>query len=142
MLIGQPLFRFSFRTWYVYRATILRLFGANIGKRTFIRPSARIEVPWNLTVGDDAAIGDYAIIYSLAPIYIGARATISQYAHLCAGTHDYSDPDLKLIRKPITIGHECWIATDAFVGPGVSVGEYSVIGARSSVYKNLSLIHI
>ncbi|MEM9253175.1 MAG: glycosyltransferase [Planctomycetota bacterium] len=136
MTIGRPAFHITFHNWYPLRAAILRLFGAKIGKRTAIRPSARIEVPWMLEVDDDASIGDFAIVYCLGPTYIGKRAIISQYAHLCAGTHDYTDHTFKLIRSPITIGADVWIGTDTFIGPGVTVGEMTVVGARSSLYKD------
>ena len=136
MTLGRPLFRVSFHNWYRFRASLLRLFGARVGRHTAIRPTARIEVPWMLTVDDDASIGDYAIVYCLGPTYIGKRAIISQYAHLCAGTHDYTDHTFKLIRSPITIGNDVWIGTDAFIGPGVTIGELTVVGARSSLYKD------
>ncbi|MCG8400016.1 MAG: WcaF family extracellular polysaccharide biosynthesis acetyltransferase [Firmicutes bacterium] len=137
MLIGQQLMRFSFHNWYAYRRLLLRLFGAKIGKNVVIRPSVHIEIPWMLEAKEGASIGDNAIIYCLGKITIGERAIISQYAHLCAGTHDYTDHTFKLIRTPIIIGDDCWVGTDAFIGPGVEVGTLSVVGARSSVYKNI-----
>lgn len=137
MLIGRPMFRFSFHNWYAYRAWLLRRFGARVGRGTAIRPSVSIEIPWMLQVGDQAVIGDHAILYCLGPVQIGSRTIISQYAHLCAGTHDYSDRTFRLIRSPITIGSDVWIGADAFVGPKVSIGRLSVIGARSSVYKDM-----
>lgn len=137
MTLGSKLFRLSFHNWYAYRRLILRLFGATVGQNVVIRPSAHIEIPWTLHIEDNASIGDHAIIYSLGKIHIGKRAIISQYAHLCAGTHDYTDHTFKLIRTPITIGDDCWVGTDAFIGPGVAVGTLTVVGARSSVYKNV-----
>lgn len=137
MLIGRPIFRVSFHNWYRFRAQLLRLFGARIGRGVAIRPTVNIEVPWMIAIDDDATIGDHAILYSLGKITIGKRAIISQYAHLCAGTHDYTDHTFKLIRSPISIGHDVWIGTDAFIGPGVEVGSLSVVGARSGAYKSL-----
>ncbi len=137
MLIGKPIFRASFHNWYQFRASLLRLFGARIGKGVAIRPTANIEVPWMLDVRNDATVGDHAILYSLGLITIGERAIISQYAHICAGTHDYADHTFKLIRTPVTIGDDVWIGADAFIGPGVTVGDLSVVGARSSTYKDL-----
>jgi acetyltransferase-like isoleucine patch superfamily enzyme len=137
MLIGKPIFRISFHNWYGFRARLLRLFGARIGNGVAIRPSVNIEVPWMVEIQDDATIGDYAIIYSLGRVAIGKRSIVSQYAHLCAGTHDYTDHAFRLIRAPISVGSDVWIGTDAFIGPGVAIGELSVVGARSSVYKDL-----
>jgi acetyltransferase-like isoleucine patch superfamily enzyme/glycosyltransferase involved in cell wall biosynthesis len=134
MVVGRPLFRTSFHNWYGFRARLLRVFGAEVGKRTAIRPSVRIEIPWMLRVEDEASVGDYAILYCLGPTRIGARSIISQYAHLCAGTHDYTQQAFPLIRSPITVGTDVWIGADAFIGPGVTVGDRAVIGARASLY--------
>jgi putative colanic acid biosynthesis acetyltransferase WcaF len=38
---------------------------------------------------------------------------------------------------PISIGSRCWIAADVFVGPGVTIADGTVVGARSSVFKDL-----
>lgn len=137
MLIGRPIFRMSFHNWYAFRAALLRLFGAKVGDGVAVRPTVHVEVPWMLDIDDDATIGDYAILYSLGRIRIGKRAIISQYAHLCAGTHDYTDHTFKLLRAPITLGDDVWIGADAFIGPGVTVGALTVVGARSSAYKDL-----
>jgi len=137
MLVGKPIFRLSFHNWYWFRACLLRFFGATVGRDVAIRPTVNIEVPWMVEIKDGATIGDHAILYSLGKITVGERAIISQYGHLCAGTHDYTDHTFKLIRPPVTIGDDCWIGADAFIGPGVTVGNLSVVGARSSVYKDV-----
>jgi acetyltransferase-like isoleucine patch superfamily enzyme len=144
MLFGRTIFRATFHNWYGIRRQILRIFGAHIGSNVAIRPTVHVEVPWMIHIDDGATIGDYAIIYSLGPIRIGARSIISQYAHLCAGTHDYADHTFRLIRSPITIGEDVWIGADSFVGPGVEIGNLAVLGARSSAYKNLEAgrIHV
>ncbi len=136
-MVHATVFRLSFHTMYGFRAAVLRAFGARLGGNVRIRRTVRIEIPWNLTIGDDVSIGDEAILYALGPITIGNRSFVSQYAHLCAGTHDYTSPDYPLLRPPIVIGEDCWIAADAFIGPGVTVGDRTVVGARSSVFKDL-----
>jgi putative colanic acid biosynthesis acetyltransferase WcaF len=137
MLFGRAMFRCTFHNWYGVRRGILRAFGAKIASGAKIRPTVKIEIPWNLDIGENCLIGDYAILYALGTITIGDRSVISQYAHLCAGTHDYSSRVFQLLRPPIVIGKDCWIATDAYVAPGVTVGDRSVLGARSSAYKNM-----
>ena len=92
---------------------------------------------WPVDLADDATVGDHAILYSLGIIKVGKRSIISQYAHLCAGTHDYADHTFRLLRTPVLIGDDVWIGADAFIGPGVTVGSLSVVGARSSTYKDL-----
>jgi len=137
MLTGQQIFRLSFHNWYGFRSALLRLFGARIGKDVRLRPTVHIEIPWNVRLSSGVTVGDHAILYSLGPISVGARTIISQYAHLCAGSHDYTDRHFPLLRPPVTIGEDAWIGADAFVGPGVEVGRLSVLGARSSAYRSL-----
>ncbi len=102
-----------------------------------VYPSARVYLPWNLSVGDQASIGEWALVYNLGPVTIGARATVSHRAHLCAGTHDYRDRSLPLLRLPIEIGPQAWVCADAFVGPGCKVGEGTIVGAGSVVVKDV-----
>jgi putative colanic acid biosynthesis acetyltransferase WcaF len=136
--IVYPLFRLSPRPlFWGWRRGLLRCFGAKIGNNVHIHPSVKIEIPWNLEIGQDAAVGDHATLYSLGPIRIGARATISQGAHLCAGTHDISDPTRPLRKPPITIGDDAWICADAFIGPKVAVGAGAIVGARTVAMKDV-----
>ena len=136
-LVGQPLMRITFHNWYRLRRRLLTLFGATIHPTARVRPSARISYPWRLTIGAHSAVGDHAILFCLGPITIGDRCTISQYAHLCAGTHDYTTRAMTLITKPIVIEDDAWIAADVFVGPGVRIGRDSLVGARSTVFHSL-----
>ncbi|WP_249275996.1 acetyltransferase [Rhodobacter sp. JA431] len=117
---------------------ILRLFGAKIAEGVHIYPTVRITMPWNIEIGETAAIGDRAILYALGAIYIGPRATVSQGAHLCAGSHDISKPDRPLIRPPIKIEQDAWIAADAFVGPGVTIGAGAIVGARAVAMRDVA----
>ena len=136
-VVAQTIFRFSFHNWYPLRAALLKSFGGRVGKNVRLRRSVKIEIPWNVALGDDVIVGDSAILYALGPITIGPRALISQYAHLCAGSHDYTVPEYPLLRPPITIGADVWIAADAFIGPGVTIGDRAIVGARSSVFKDV-----
>jgi putative colanic acid biosynthesis acetyltransferase WcaF len=136
MLFGQPLMRLTFHNWYGARRGLLRLFGARIAPSARVRPSVRVEQPWNLTIGEDTMVGDHVILYCLGKVVVGARCSISQYAHLCAGTHDYTRPDMPLLTLPVTLEDEVWVAADAFIGPGVTLHEGVVIGARSSVHRD------
>ena len=136
-LFGQLLFRFSPQPCFGWRRFMLRAFGANVGKQVHVYPTTRIFFPWNLAVGDWSAIGEDALIYNLGRVTLGSRVTISHRAHLCAGTHDYTQPNLPLLKPPISIGDEAWVCADAFVGPGVTVGEGAVVGARAVAMKDV-----
>ena len=129
--VGAVLFRWTPRLLYGARNALLRLFGAEVGRNVRIHPSATIYFPWNLSIGDWSSVGEEALIYNLGPIEIGEQVTISQRAHLCAGTHDANDPAMPLQKPPITVGDQAWVCADAFVGPGVTVGAGAVVGARA-----------
>lgn len=116
-----------------WHRTVLRAFGARVGNGVIIRPSARFECPWNVTLDDFAVVGAEVRLYALGPIHIGRHTVLSQRAHLCAGTHDYTDPCMPLIRAPIAIGNGAWICAEAFVGPHSIVGNRTVVGARAVV---------
>jgi len=133
----HPLFRFSPRVFWGWRIWMLRAFGAKIGRHVHIYPSVRIVIPWNLNIGDQTAVGDRAILYALGLITLGDRVTISQGVHICAGSHDYSRADRPLLKPPVTVGDDTWIAADAFIGPGVTVGRGTIVGARSVVMKDI-----
>jgi len=130
-------FRLSPRPLWGWRRFLLRMFGAQIGARVHVYPTVRIAMPWNLDLREQSAIGDGAILYALGLIHVGAAATISQGAHLCAGTHDYNDPTMPLVKSPVTIGAGAWICADAFVGPGVTIGDYAIVGARGVAVKDV-----
>src|SRR6266550_1783749 len=68
----------------------------------------------------------------------GAKIGRSLRAHICAGTHDHTKPDFPLLRPPITIGPEAWVCADAFVGPGVTIGEGAILGARAVAMKDVN----
>ncbi|WP_251942108.1 WcaF family extracellular polysaccharide biosynthesis acetyltransferase [Salinibacter ruber] len=134
---GSVLFRWTPRLLYGVRNALLRLFGAEIGKNVRIHPSATIYFPWKFSIGDWSSVGEDAMIYNLGPIAIGEKVTVSQRAHLCAGTHDATDPAMPLQKPPISVGDQAWICADAFVGPGVTVEEGAVVGARAVVVKDV-----
>jgi putative colanic acid biosynthesis acetyltransferase WcaF len=136
-LVQGTLYRFSFHTWNGWRAALLRLFGATVGRRCTLRRTSRVYYPWLLELGDNCALGDRSEVYNLARITLGKRVTVSQEAYLCAGTHDYTDPHMPLVALPIHIGSEAWVCARAFLGPGVTIGEGAIVAACGVVTKDV-----
>jgi putative colanic acid biosynthesis acetyltransferase WcaF len=83
-------------------------------------------------MGPESCLADDVDCYCVAPIRLGAHATVSQYSYLCSASHDYR-ADMGLVIAPIVIEAEAWVAADVFVGPGVTIGMGAVVGARSTV---------
>ena len=133
---GNVAFRMTPKPFWGTRNLILRAFGARLGKGVRVDRRAEIYFPWKLSIGDHSAVGFGALIYNLGPVTIGQGVTISHRAHLCAGTHDYRDASLPLIKSSITVGDEAWVCADALIGPDVKVAEGSVIGAGAVLMRS------
>lgn len=136
-IVQATLFACSPQFMYGWRRWLLRLFGAQVGGGVLVRSSVKTTYPWKVTIGDYAWIGDDVVLYSLGEIEIGNNAVVSQRSYLCAASHDYKQTDFPIYAKKVCVGAQTWLATDVFVAPGVSIGEGTVVGARSSVFHNL-----
>ncbi len=136
-LVQAIAFPLSLHNFIFFRCWLLRLFGAKVGKKVVIRPTARFTYPWKVEIGDYSWIGDDVVFYSIDRIHIGSHCVISQKSYLCTASHDIHDRAFRLITAPVKIGNGAWVATDCFVAPGVTIGENTVIGARSSVFRDI-----
>lgn len=137
-IINLTLFRLLPGTHLRYvRNSLLRLFGAKIPMRSLVYSSCRIWGPWNLEVGRNSCIGPNTQLYNRAKIIIGDNAVVSQGSYLCTASHDITDPRHSVVMRDIVIGDRAWVAADAFVGMGVTIGEGAVVGARAAVFKDV-----
>jgi putative colanic acid biosynthesis acetyltransferase WcaF len=145
--------RFVFVLWYLLKCvfflsplpwpsglktSLLRLFGAEVGRGVYWKPRVNIHIPWKLRVGDYTWIGEEVGIINFAPVTIGAHCCLSQRAFICSGNHDYRSPDMGYRHAPIVIGDGVWVGAGAFVGPGVTVGTDAVITAMSLANRSLA----
>lgn len=135
---GRWLVHLSPHPCHAWRRAVLRLFGAKVGRQARIAASAHIFMPWNVEIGEWAAIGPNVFVYSLGKVRIGRRATVSYRSHICAGTHDFSDPAIPLLKPPVTVGDDAWIGTEAFIGPDVTIGARAMVAARAVVVKDVA----
>lgn len=121
---------------HAWRSLLLRAFGASIGRHCHVYPDVRIWAPWTLDLQDYACLGRGVICYSMDTISLGKRVVVSQGAHLCTGSHDYESGTFQLFTRPIRIEDDAWICAEAFLAPGVTIGQGAVIGARSVVTRS------
>ena len=128
--------RFTPPPLHAWRRFVLRAFGAQVGKGARVHGSVRIWLPANLVLGDHCLIGPGVRLYDQGQIVIGTQTVISQGAHVCASSHDITDPNFQLVLRPIQIGADVWVAAEAFVGPGVTVGDRAVLGARAALFED------
>lgn len=141
VIVQTTVFRFSPIYFQGWRRTLLRLFGANIAPHDSfparVWPDVDIYYPWLLSLGPGSIIGPGCRIYNLAQVDLAPGANLSRHVHVCAGSHDFSRWEMPLITAPIGFEANVWVATDCFIGPGVTIGTQSVVGARSVVMKSL-----
>ncbi len=89
-------------------------------------------------MGDYSSLGYDVDCYCVAPVTVGAHATVSQYSFLCTASHDIRDRHMRLTSAPIEIGEAAWICAGVFVAPGVNVGPGAVAGARAVVVRDVA----
>jgi putative colanic acid biosynthesis acetyltransferase WcaF len=120
-----------------WRLLWLRMFGAQIEGLPFVHQRARVQIPWNLTLGDRSCLGDGANAYSLGTIELQAGAVVAQESYLCTGTHDFDEPTLPLITRGIVVERGAFIGARAMVLPGVTIGEHAIVGACAVVTRDV-----
>lgn len=137
-LVQSTLFRFSPQRAFAWRRFLLRLFGAKLESSSYIYPTTVIWDPAGVQIGQHTAIGPGVEVYSVDRIEIGSHCTVSMQAFLCTGSHDITDPQMALTHAPIVIENGTWICARAFIGPGVRLGEGSVVAACAVVSKDVA----
>jgi putative colanic acid biosynthesis acetyltransferase WcaF len=133
-IFAKPIPRRVFNPWKLF---LLRCFGAKIHSTSIVYSSAKIYAPWMLEMAPYACIAEEVDCYNVDKVFIGEQSTVSQKSYLCTASHDIYDFKNSLITKPIIIMDQSWIAADAFIGPGVTIGTGAVIGARSAIFKDV-----
>ncbi|MBM3920782.1 MAG: colanic acid biosynthesis acetyltransferase WcaF [Sphingomonadales bacterium] len=132
----------SFLPGNAWRRSILRLFGAQIGKGVVIKPRVNVKYPWNLSIGEHSWLGDSVWIDNLGAVSIGSNCCISQGALLLCGNHNYSKPTFDLMVGNITLENGVWIGAKAMVCPGVICHSHAVLSAGSIATSELEAYKI
>jgi putative colanic acid biosynthesis acetyltransferase WcaF len=119
------------------KCSILRAFGAKIGRNVTIKPNVRIKYPWRLVVGDHTWIGQESWIDNLGDVRLGNHVCLSQRAYLCCGGHDHRRRGFDLVVGDIALEDGSWVGAGATVLGGVTVGANAIAAAGSVVTKDV-----
>lgn len=130
----KPFVTRLFNPWRIF---LLRTFGASIGTNCSVASSVKIWAPWNLEMEDNSLLAHDVICYNVGKIALRTQTVVSQYVYLCSASHDIDSPRHELLTLPIEIQDQVWVAVDAFIGPGVKIGQGAVVGARAAVFKDV-----
>lgn len=119
------------------RVAMLKIFGAKVNWNCSINGRAEIVDPWNLTIGALSSIDKGCCIRCRGKVTIGEKCCISRGVFVLSGSHDISSPHFNMITAPIIIKDNVWIATNAMIEKGVTIGEGAVVAAFSNVVKDV-----
>lgn len=130
--IGRHVFAWTPHTAHRVRRAILTLSGARLSGMVKIRRSVKIDRPWHLRAHHLSIFGDHAALRLSRPLSVGERAVVSQLAIV---TTEMLDPATgRTVSAPCTIEDDAWLATEAVMLPGATLGAGSVVGARCLVH--------
>jgi maltose O-acetyltransferase len=117
--------------------TKLRLAGAAASPSAFFSNLHQISGQLHqLTIGPETFIGRVEISVH-APVTIGRRVCINDGAKLLSASHDIRHPNWPTLAKPIHIEDYAWIATNAIILPGVTIGRGAVVAAGAVVSRDV-----
>lgn len=136
-IVEAVLFRPSPKLLSFWRVFLLRLFGAKIGTGNYISNRAIFVHPWNVIIGNNSGIDDYAFIKADVSISIGNFVSIGNYAKLLPSGHLIRTRNFAHYGKAIVIKDGAFIGANSFIGPGVHVGTMSVVGSCTNLYKDV-----
>ncbi len=113
------------------KVSLLKLFGASIGRGVVIKPRVNVKYPWHLKVGEYSWIGEGVWVDNLTDVSIGAHCCLSQGALLLCGNHNYKRSGFDLQVAPITLEEGVWIGALGVVVGGTVCASHSVLGVQS-----------
>lgn len=122
---------------YGFKRSLLKLFGAKVGKGLVIKTKVRIKNPWRLEIGDHCWIGESVWIDNLEDVSIGDHVCLSQGVLLLTGNHDYTLPDFPYRLGKIRIEEGAWIGAESVVCPGVTCSSHAILTVNSVATKNM-----
>lgn len=94
----------------------------------------------DVTIGDYTRIGIHCTV--IGPVCIGNHVNLAQGITVTALNHIFKDSSRRIDEqgvstKPVVIGDDVWIGTNAVILPGVTIGSHCVVAAGAVVTKDV-----
>jgi acetyltransferase-like isoleucine patch superfamily enzyme len=110
-----------------------------VGRKSSCHWTVEIKYGENITMGYHSCIGPYSCIGAMSPIKIGSYVRISRGVVIETAGLDLTKPTpYPHTSKSITIEDGVWIASNAIILGGLTIGANSIIGAGVVVSKNVA----
>ena len=133
-IVVTAYYRFVYRDRFVYG----RHFKFRGNFKLYIEPTGRVEF------GDNCFVNNYFSATSIKEIKIGNNCIFGEDVKIYDHNHKYSEKDAGIpihsqgfTSKEVSIGNNCWIASNVVITGGVTIGEGCVIGAGSVVTRDI-----
>ena len=119
-----------------YMSVLKELFGDRIGEGSYLAAPINGAAMEKLVIGKNCFINGNLLAMSRGGITIGDNVQIAGNVQLLSNNHDPYDRQV-LLCKPIIIKKGAWIGAGASILPGVTIGEYAIVGAGAIVTKDV-----
>lgn len=119
-----------------YKAVLRELFGDNLGEGCRVMAPLTLVLSQPVKIGAGVTVMNNCLMMSAGGITIDDEAMIAANVQLISNNHDPYDRPL-LLCKPVHVCRGAWIGAGSTILPGVTVGEYAVVGAGSVVTKDV-----
>ena len=124
----------NFDFWFIQK--VLNI-GGNRSAYWPVHYTSRIVCPENIIVGIDAYPGIMGGCYiqGIGGIEIGDYTQIAPNVIIVSANHDVYD-SRKHIEAKVKIGKYCWLGAGCKIMPGVTLGDFTIVGAGAVVTKS------
>ena len=123
------------------RAGYMGLFLKKKGKKLTLNREVIIEVPKNISIGDNVHINARCWFSGGGGLTIGNNALIGPHVIIHTANHNYINREIPMNNQghtfnAVVIEDDVWIGANATILPGVTIRKGCIIGAGSVVTKS------
>lgn len=119
-----------------YDEILKELFGENLGENSRVMAPISGAALDKLVIGDNVFINSNCLAMARGGITIEDDVMLAANVQLLSNNHDEYSRNV-LLCKPIHIKKGAWIGAGATILPGVTIGEYAIVGASAVVTKDV-----
>lgn len=112
-----------------------RILRQNADTAWAVHHTSTIHSPQKIMKGKNVYPGDSPGVYINAQngVHIGDYTNIGPNVGIVSANHDMVNNDVHVKTAPVIIGRFCWMGMGAVILPGVSLGDFTIVGAGAIV---------